>query len=258
MSFQVHPADDFWGLKDNECGKPESWLILERKPGAGVYLGFKEGIDFTSFKASLQENEDIRDYLQYVEVEKYDYVRVPVTTPHAIGAGITLLEPQYIKPDKKGKTFRISDFGRKYDRFGELDAVNGNHRELHLKEALELIDPLAQSGEEYISKLLVKPEVVSLKDGVDIFQYHDTVSVELKILKVSEHRQTKVTIKSGYLVFFMASGQADVSADDDKKIKASKGETFFVANAVKEFSISSNQDSEIIIIGHEDSVFEMS
>ena len=40
LSLQVHPDDDDPVLKDHECGKPESWLVLDAEPGAGIYLGF--------------------------------------------------------------------------------------------------------------------------------------------------------------------------------------------------------------------------
>src|SRR6478735_3866269 len=40
LSVQVHPEDGDRSLKPEECGKPESWLVLDAAPGAGLYLGF--------------------------------------------------------------------------------------------------------------------------------------------------------------------------------------------------------------------------
>ena len=42
LSLQVHPDDNSSLLNNDECGKPESWLVLDHLPGAGVYLGLKK------------------------------------------------------------------------------------------------------------------------------------------------------------------------------------------------------------------------
>jgi hypothetical protein len=60
--------------------------------------------------------------------------------PHAIGAGVTLLEPQYVEPGKKGLTYRFWDWNRRYDPQGLPDAVRGKARELHVARSLAVTD----------------------------------------------------------------------------------------------------------------------
>ena len=45
LSVQVHPEHGDPELGPGESGKPEGWVVLDAEPGAGLYLGFKPGVD---------------------------------------------------------------------------------------------------------------------------------------------------------------------------------------------------------------------
>ena len=125
LSIQVHPADNDPNLQAHESGKPESWLILDHKPSAGIYLGIKPGADLSQLKNS----KDLHKVMNFIEVQKNDYFEITPGTPHAIGDGVTLLEPQRILFGKSGKTFRLSDWQRRYNSKGELDPQSGSPRD---------------------------------------------------------------------------------------------------------------------------------
>ena len=77
-------------------GKTEAWIILEAPPGTGVGLGFKEKMSKSSVQ-SMVDNKDSKGLLgslRKFEVSAGDGVLVPAGTPHAIDAGIFLLELQ--------------------------------------------------------------------------------------------------------------------------------------------------------------------
>ena len=122
LSLQLHPGDDFSGLNPLECGKPESWLIQDAEPGAGIYLGFRESMTSEELRARLTGGLPMtREDLHFVPVHKYDYFEIEPGTPHAIGAGVTLIEPQRCLPGKMGVTYRMWDWERRYDQNGLLD-----------------------------------------------------------------------------------------------------------------------------------------
>ena len=98
-----HPDRDFAArFLGSRYGKTEAWLILETRdeggdPSAGhVYLGFKQDADPAVVRRWVddQDTSAILDSLNKVAVAPGDTCLVPAGAPHAIGAGITLVELQ--------------------------------------------------------------------------------------------------------------------------------------------------------------------
>src|SRR6202012_2622278 len=77
-------------------GKTESWIILDARPDSGVYLGFKQDADPAVIRRWVddQDTAAILDSLNKIPVAPGDTWLVPAGVPHAIGAGITLVELQ--------------------------------------------------------------------------------------------------------------------------------------------------------------------
>ncbi len=142
LSIQVHPDDEFAKKNENSCGKSECWLILEAKPGSGIYLGMKEGITRDDMKRSLQNGDDISTLLNFFPVKKGDFFHVNPQTAHAIGKDVFLIETQQIC----GITYRAWDWNR--------TDPSGRPRELHVDTALKVInfDPSFNSPNSYKAK----------------------------------------------------------------------------------------------------------
>lgn len=135
LSVQIHPSDDYAGLADDECGKPESWYVVDREPGAGLYLGFARGTTRAEVERALREGRSLESLLRFVPVEPGDFFVIDAGTPHAIGRGLTLVEPQHVSPGRRGVTYRYWDWNRRYDALGREDA-SGKPRALHVDHAL--------------------------------------------------------------------------------------------------------------------------
>ncbi len=135
LSVQIHPADDDPQLAPGESGKPECWLVTHAEPGARLWLGLSEAATETSMRAALERGGDVGALLGCHEVREGDFFVVPPGTPHAIGAGITLVEPQLVRAGKRGVTYRYFDWGRRYDATGQPSAT-GTPRPLHVEQAL--------------------------------------------------------------------------------------------------------------------------
>ena len=132
LSIQVHPNDEYAKKVESSKGKSECWLILDSKPGAGIYLGLKKGVDRDLFLKTVKENGPVHQLLNYYEVSRGDFFFVPAGTIHAIGEGLLLAEVQ----QNCGVTYRVWDWNRV--------GLDGKPRELHLDKALDVIefDPL--------------------------------------------------------------------------------------------------------------------
>ena len=77
-------------------GKTEAWIILEAQPDSCVYLGFSRDADPAIIRRWVadQDTAAILDSLNKVAVAPGDTCLVPAGVPHAIGAGVTLVELQ--------------------------------------------------------------------------------------------------------------------------------------------------------------------
>jgi mannose-6-phosphate isomerase len=127
LSVQVHPNDEIAKKRHNSFGKTEMWFVLSAQKGSKILCGFKERVDKNDYE-NLIESGKIIDVLASYEVSAGDAFFIPAGTVHAIGSGITVAEIQ----QTSDITYRIFDYNRK-------DA-QGNKRQLHIKEAFDVID----------------------------------------------------------------------------------------------------------------------
>lgn len=137
LSVQIHPHDDDPALAVDESGKPEAWYIIDAEPGAGLYLGFRDGVSRQDVETAIDAEGDVSALMSFVQVSPGDLFLIGPGTPHAIGRGVLLLEPQRVAPGKRGVTYRYWDWNRKYDADGQLDP-SGHPRTLHRDRALDV------------------------------------------------------------------------------------------------------------------------
>lgn len=128
LSVQVHPDDALAEERHNSYGKTEAWYVVDCKPGAAIYLGFKN-LDITreEYIAAVSESR-LEELLNRVEVAPGDVFFIPAGTVHALGAGLEVVEVQ----QTSDITYRIYDWDR-------VDA-SGKGRELHTALAVDAID----------------------------------------------------------------------------------------------------------------------
>lgn len=123
LSVQVHPDDAYAMREENSFGKTEMWYVLDCKPGATLYYGFKKEISKEEFARRIQDNT-LTDVLQAVPVHKGDVFFIPAGTIHAIGQGMLIAEIQ----QNSNTTYRVYDYGRV--------GADGKPRALHIDKAL--------------------------------------------------------------------------------------------------------------------------
>ena len=128
LSVQVHPDDALAEERHNSFGKTEAWYVVDCKPGAAIYLGFKDlNLTREEYIAAVSESR-LEELLNKVEVKPGDTFFIPAGTVHALGAGLEVVEVQ----QTSDITYRIYDWDR-------VDA-EGKSRELHTALAVDAID----------------------------------------------------------------------------------------------------------------------
>ena len=125
LSVQVHPDDEYARRVENENGKTEMWYVVDAKPGAGIYYGFKEAVTRNQMAEAIR-SKTLTGMLNWVEAHKGDVFFIPAGTIHAIGAGLLVAEVQ----QNSNVTYRLWDYGR--------IGADGKTRELHIDKGLEV------------------------------------------------------------------------------------------------------------------------
>ncbi|MCB9593417.1 MAG: class I mannose-6-phosphate isomerase [Sandaracinaceae bacterium] len=164
LSVQIHPSDDDAGLAPDEAGKPEAWYVIDRDPGAGIYLGLAEDADEATLRRVLAEGGDLSALLPFVPVEPGDFFSIEAGTPHCIGGGVFLVEPQRVSPGRRGVTYRYWDWNRTYDAEGRRDP-GGSPRDLHVEEALAVTRWDLPRGERLLDQIRVRAGAPALDDA---------------------------------------------------------------------------------------------
>ena len=103
------------------------WYVIDSKPGAGLYVGFNKDVSRGEVEKRIK-NGTVLEILNFYPVKAGDVFFIPAGTIHAIGAGILICEIQ----QNSNCTYRLYDYSRT-DQFG-------NHRELNLDKALDVLD----------------------------------------------------------------------------------------------------------------------
>jgi mannose-6-phosphate isomerase len=165
LSVQVHPTDAYERLQPGETGKWEAWCIIEAEPGAAVHLGFQEGVGRADVERCLRGSGRLDELLNRITVRSGDVFVIEPGTPHALGAGVTLLEPQYVTPQRHAVTYRFWDWNRGYDDAGRLDD-GGRPRPLHVTEALEVTRWDLPGGEAFVRSCRRTPRTVDAGGGL--------------------------------------------------------------------------------------------
>jgi len=232
LPAQAHPDKEFSRKYfDSEYGKTESWVILDTRPGAKIYFGFKDGVDKETFVSAIDESETDKDamerLMEYVEPKIGDVFLVPAKTVHAIGAGCLILEVQEptdftIQPEHWCDEYKLND-SEMYIGLSKEDAVT----------CFDFFKA---------PKAKIVPETVYDNNGVKIeklIKDTDTDCFVINRIKLSGG-EYKLNVCDSYGVYIATEGTGELLGEGySQKIK--KGDYFFVpACLMNKFSVSGN------------------
>jgi mannose-6-phosphate isomerase len=95
LQFQAHPDARFARRHLNSnAGKTECWYIIATRNDACVYLGFQRPPTREVWAQMIREQrvEEMRACFDRIPVQPGDCFVIPAGTPHAIGAGVFMME----------------------------------------------------------------------------------------------------------------------------------------------------------------------
>ena len=213
LSIQVHPGDEVAAERHNSFGKTEMWVVLNADKGAELIIGFTKDCTQEEYVAAL-DNGEVESLLQRVPVQKGDVFFIPAGLVHAIGKGVVVAEIQ----QSSDITYRIYDYKRVDD--------NGNERELHTEQALDVIDFSASKN----PKTVYSPILNQITPLVDC--EHFTTNM----IKFDQPLTRNYGTIDSFVAYMSLDGSFIVEVDDDKVI-VNKGDTILIPACINEVGL---------------------
>ncbi|UOQ68779.1 class I mannose-6-phosphate isomerase [Hymenobacter volaticus] len=236
LSLQVHPlteyAQDHFGLTYTQ---DESYYMLDAEPGAVVYLGLKENVDFPAMLADLERAQKdatapfpVTEYINEFPARPHDHFLIPAGTIHCSGANGMVLE---ISATPYIFTFKLWDWGRL--------GLDGRPRPIHLTHGAANIQPDRTTA--WVEQHLVNP-IVPVASGPG-WQEERTGLHEREFIETRRHWFTDVVphhTHGGVQVLNLVQGaEALVESPSNafEPFVVHYAETFIVPAAVGSYTI---------------------
>lgn len=223
LPVHYHPDRKFASDKlDLAHGKTEAWIILDAPIGAKVGVGFNRKIS-KSEVAELVSNHDsqgLLDSLMFLEVSAGDVVFVPAGIPHAIEAGIFVLELQ--EPTDLSILLEWDGFAVDGDKDGHLD--------LGYEVALDALrlEPLT---EKEISQIITRFDKAK-NSSQRIFN-----SIADDFFRADYLIGDNVVVDAGFGILLILEGSGKLEFSDSNTLQVEAGDAVVIANAAGSFTL---------------------
>ena len=136
LSVQVHPDDEIAAERYDSLGKPELWYVMDAKPGAKIYAGFKKDMTASEFYERCLDGT-VEEVLNVIYPKKGDTLYLAPGTVHSADGGLLVAEIQ----ESSDMIFRLYDWGREFNP--------ETARPMHLEEAIDIVDYKAFNPDHY-------------------------------------------------------------------------------------------------------------
>lgn len=210
LSIQIHPDDEYARKLGYKFGKNEAWYFIEAADNSELVVGTN-----AKNKEELEQliNEDRWDeIIKKASIKKDDFVNIKAGTLHALPKDVIIYEVQ------RGSdvTYRFYDYKRKDN--------NGNYRELHLKQAIEVL--------KFDSNIEIPERIIE-----EYPNYTKTTLIandEYKVTKLDIDGRINYPINN-YELFTCIKGEGIIN---NQKIK--KGDSCLIPATINELNIEGN------------------
>lgn len=216
LSLQVHPHHTYMRQEFGEpIGQDESYYIVESRPGAKVYLGFREQTTKESLHKAVRRAEteqvafEISDYVNAWEARVGDLFLIPAGTVHCSGANNLVLE---ISSTPYWYTFKLYDYLRP-----DLD---GKPRPINSEHGLAVADFTRKTG--WVQQHLMQaPVLVRQEAGGAEYHIGSTAQTFYAVHRLHLTREMSDHTDGGFLLLSTVEGEGvQVLAPDEDRVMA--------------------------------------
>ncbi len=200
LSVQVHPDDEYALKNENTSGKTECWYVLDAVEGATLICGLNADYTKEELHKAIHDGT-LEACLNYIPVQKGDFMYIPAGTVHAIQGGLRLLEVQ----EPSDITYRLYDWGRP--------------REIHIEKGVEVTKNIQSRAEKPFSGLFSCQYFTLEKQ---IIPGRGTIVFTLDEEKLTPAQETD------WVCFFVLEGEGLCSSNTGEKFFVKKEDTVMV------------------------------
>jgi mannose-6-phosphate isomerase len=223
LPVHYHPDRKFAADKlDLVHGKTEAWIILDAPVGAKVGVGFNRKMRKAEVAelVSKHDSQGLLDSLMFLGVSAGDVVFVPAGVPHAIEAGIFVLELQ--EPTDLSILLEWDGFAVDGDKDGHLD--------LGYEVALDALrlDPLS---EQEISQIITRFDKAK-STSQRIFN-----SIADDFFRADYLSGDSTVIDAGFGILLILEGAGKLEFSDSNTLQVEAGDAVVIANAAGSFTL---------------------
>jgi mannose-6-phosphate isomerase len=223
LPVHYHPDRKFASDKlDLAHGKTEAWIILDAPIGAKVGVGFNRKMSKSEVAelVNKHDSQGLLDSLMFLEVSAGDVVFVPAGVPHAIEAGIFVLELQ--EPTDLSILLEWDGFAVDGDKDGHLD--------LGYQVALDALrlDPLSEQEISQIITRFDKEKNTSQR----IFN-----SIADDFFRADYLSGDNAVIDAGFGILLILEGSGKLEFSDSSTLQVEAGDAVVIANAAGSFTL---------------------
>jgi len=253
LSVQVHPDDKLAQERYGMNGKTEMWYVIQADEGAGLYVGFQEGVTRDQYWDAV-ESGTIDQLLRFYPVKKGDLFFIPAGTVHAIGKGVLLAEIQ----QPSDVTYRIFDWNRVDEQ--------GHSRELHVDEAFDAIHFEGESvqNESDASNVETSHELSSTPSADDTVKntlpagkinYEEKFNTTSKLLRSDFFNLNEIYFEKplkktyteidSFIIYMCIEGHVHTFTDDEQ-FELRTGEVLLVPACISELNLIPEGKSRLL------------
>lgn len=214
LSIQVHPGDEVAAERHKSFGKTEMWYVVDADENAELIIGFSKDCTRDEYLDALDDNK-VEELLQHVPVKKGDVFFIPAGLVHAIGKGVVVAEIQ----QSSDITYRIYD----YKRVDE----NGNERELHTEQALDVINFDASENPKTVYQVI--PNDITPLVSCDYFTTN-LIQFDTALIRNYGHLDS-------FIAYMCLEGSFIIEANDEKTV-VNKGDTVLIPASIDEIGLT--------------------
>lgn len=217
LPVHSHPTREFADAHlRRQHGKAEAWCVLD---GGQVRLGFRREVsrDELAGWVAAQDTEAMLEAMHLVEVRPGDSVFVPAGLPHALGAGVFVVEVQ--EPEDMSILLEWEGF--------QLDGPKDGNLGLGIATVLEAVDRRGWSAEE-IGQLVVRGG-----HGADTLTPASHPFFRAERLQVTE----RASLDAGFSVVIVLEGTGRLTGQDDE-VELAAGDTVLVPFAAGDLTVT--------------------
>ncbi|MCB8921649.1 MAG: class I mannose-6-phosphate isomerase [Ardenticatenaceae bacterium] len=245
LSLQCHPRPDFIKTHFGETfTQDETYYILDCKPDAQVYLGFRDGINPDEFRQALEQSAvagsdvDVAQFVQIHPAKKHDLFLIPNGTIHCSGRNNMVLE---ISATPYIFTFKMYDWLR-------LD-LDGKPRPLNIDRAFANLR-FEMQGERVQRELLAQPALHSEGDGWRLMHLptHPIHFYDVFRCELDAHSAVWLETNGSCQVMSLVEGETVLLETAVTQQPFNYAETFVVPAAAEWFRLVNQGETAIKII----------